>query len=170
VDYKPTLEDEAFGDLIERANLTAVVAFLRSGEPISEEFREHLADLIEQGQVGFLADVVPEAEARRAARDARDRDIGVWVAVRNFMTKRASYARILEAAAIKFRVSEGTAKRCHLAYRRARDEAAAHGGAYPWEGPQQWFVALREFCEERGLDYHEIHAQLYSGQKFDLDF
>ncbi|AOL94664.1 hypothetical protein [Porphyrobacter sp. LM 6] len=167
--YKPTLEDEAFGDLYEQEGLAAVVAFLRSGEPLSEEFRETLADLIEGGEFGFIEDPSGEKRIRKAARAERDLEIGAWVAVRNFMTKRASYARILRAARTKFRVSEGTAKRCHLAFRGAQEKAQSEGGD-PWDGAWQWWQALREFCDERGLDYYEIHTQMYSGQKFDLDF
>lgn len=167
---KASLEDEAFGDLIEKANLAAVVAFLRSGTVLSEEFREELADLIEGGAIGFVTDDASESRQRKAVRKERDLEIGAWVAVRNFMTKRASYARILKAAAAKFRVSEGTVKRCHLDWRKAQERAAAAAGAYPWEGPGQWFRALQEFCEERDLDYYDIHTQLYSVKKFDLDF
>jgi hypothetical protein len=171
--YRPTFEDEAFGDLYEQDRLAAVVAFLRSGEPLSEEFREELAELMESGRIAFAALSGGGSKVGRKKRLTAEEEIevGAWVAVRNLMTKRASYARILESAAKKFGVSEGTVKRCHLGWRRSQDRLKSDGGAsYPWGGLHQWHVALREFCEERDLDYLEIPAQLYSGQKFDLDF
>jgi hypothetical protein len=161
-------------DLFDIGNndLQPLADWLEEGGELAPALRRDLTRLIRSGALdpAFKQWIQPSGTVLRGmARQRRDLEIGSWVSVRNFMSKRGTYPRISEKAAKKFLVSEGTVKRCFLKSRREIKRFERGDSSDPMSAIL-WLGHLEDFCEERGLDHNEIRVKMNSGQKFGLDF
>lgn len=157
------LEDAEGGDPV------ALVEYISRRQcPLEDFMKTELIELLRFLDISALrADRCGPSPARNHDRDI---EIGAWIAARDNLTKRGTMARIRQAAANKFLVSEGTARRCYLAFKKGaqgNDASYLYSGAY-WR-------AVKEFCDERQLDYFEIHTLSYLPRnelvkRLDLDF
>lgn len=157
-------DDEILFDLLD-GNLGSLAARLRSGEHLGEELRAELAGLIELGQLVLVPDREDARRARQAVLEERDRAVGAWVWVRHLHTNARQLKVIKKKAAAEFLVSEGTVHRCYLDFSRRMRNA----DEFDWVmGMAAFHRALREWCDEQGLDYFEQHQRLYSVKNLGL--